>query len=102
MIKIVFELSEEFIKNNASEDTILAKAEATGGGNKILKVMFDMIGFVQLQKEVEAGKTEFVVTPDKLDEKSKKIYENELGEICMLAYLSEHDKELAPSQDEPK
>lgn len=61
-------------------------------GSKAMKVLFDMIGFQQLKKQVDAGKTEFVVTPDKLDEKSQHIYNNELGEICMLAYLSETDK----------
>lgn len=90
MIKIIFELSEEFIANNASEETIKAKMKEAEGA-KAMKVLFDMIGFQQLKKEVDAGKTEFVVTPDKLDEKSQDIYNNELGEICMLAYLSEHD-----------
>lgn len=91
MIKIIFELSEEFIANNASEETIKAKMEKAEGP-KAMKVLFDMIGFQQLKKQVDAGKTDFVVTPDKLDEKSLHIYNNELGDICILAFLSETDK----------
>ena len=91
MIKIIFELSEEFIANNASEETIKAKMKEAEG-TKATKVLFDTIGFQQLKKEVDAGKTEFVITQDKLDEKSQNIYNNELCEICILAFLSETDK----------
>ena len=91
MVKIIFELSEEFMANNASKETIDARMKEANG-HKAMKVLFDMIGFQQLKEQVDAGKTEFVVTPDKLDEKSQHIYNNELGEICMLAYLSEADK----------
>ena len=98
MIKIIFELSEEFLENNASEKTIDARMDEAKG-NRVIKVLFDMIGFKQLKAQVDAGKSEFVVTPDKLDEKSLHMYNNELGEICMLAYLSETDKKEAPEND---
>lgn len=91
MIKITFELSEEFIAHNVSEETIEAKIKKAEGP-QVIKVLVDMIGFHQLKKQVDAGKTDFVVTPDKLNEKSQHIYNNELGEICMLAFLSETDK----------
>ena len=53
--------------------------------------MFDMIGFGQLVKQMDEGKTEFVVNTDKLDDKSKELFNNEVGEICMLAAFSETD-----------
>lgn len=99
MIKIIFELSEEFIANNASEETIDARMKEVNG-SKAMKVLFDMIGFQQLKKQVDAGKTEFVVTPDKLDEKSLHLYNNELGEICILAFMSETDKKEKAKKQE--
>ena len=91
MITISFKLEEEFIANNASEETIDAKMKEAKG-DKAFRVLFNSIAFKQLQKQIEAGKTEFVVTPDKLDDKSMIMYNNELGDICMLAFLSETDK----------
>lgn len=91
MITITFKVSKDLIANNASDETIKAKMKAVEG-DKALKVLFDMLGFKQIQKQIEQGKTEFVVTPDKLDEKSKQLYDSNLAEICMLAAFSETDK----------
>jgi len=90
MVKIIFEVSEDFINEQASEETISAKMKAAEG-QEAFKVIIDMIGFKQLKKEVDKGTKEFVVTPDKLDEKSLKIYNGEIGEICVLAAFSETD-----------
>lgn len=92
MIKIIFEISKDLIANNASDETVKAKMDAAEG-NKALKVLFDMIGFKQVQKQIEKGKTEFIVTPDKLKESTLDLYNKELGTICMLAECSETDKE---------
>ena len=51
-----------------------------------------MIGFKQLEKQIDKGKTEFVVTPDKLDAKAQELYSIEIGVICFLATISETDK----------
>ena len=91
MIKIIFEISKDLIANNASEETIHAKMEEAKD-NKAIKVLFDSIAYKQLKKQIDKGTTEFVVSPDKLDDKSINMYNNELGDICMLAYLAETDK----------
>lgn len=91
MVKITFEVSEDFIRENANQESLAEKMKAAEG-NKAVKVLFDTIGFGQLKKQVEEGKTEFVVTPDKLDKKSMELYNNEIGEICLLAAFSETDK----------
>ena len=91
MVKIIFEVSKDLIANNASDETIRAKMKASEG-NEVLNVLVEMIGFKQIQKQIKEGKTEFVVTPDKLDEKSQEIYDCELAKICLLAALSEADK----------
>ena len=90
MIKITFEVSEDFIRENAKPEKTIAKAESDG--KKALKALFDTISFKQLEKQVDEGKTEFVVTTDKLDSKSKELYNNEIGTICILAAFSETDK----------
>jgi len=90
MIKITFEVSEDFIRENTDPKAIAAKL--AHDGTRAMKIMLDMVGFGQLKKQVESGKTEFVVTPDKLDEKSQELYNNEIGEICLLAAFSESDK----------
>ena len=91
MIKITFEVSEDFIRESANPESVSAKMKEAEG-NRAMKVLFDMIGFGRLKKEIEQGKKEFVVTPDKLDEKSMEMYNNEIGEICLLAAFSETDK----------
>ena len=98
MVKIIFEVSKDLIANNASEETRSAKMKAAEG-DKALRVLFDSIAFQQLNKEIEAGKTEFVVSPNVLDEKSMNMYNHELGDICMLAYLSELDKKEEKKED---
>ena len=91
MVKIIFEVSEDFIKENIKEETLYAKMKKAEGASA-LKILFDMVGFKQLDKQVSQGKTEFLVTPDKLDDKSKDMYEQEIGTICVLAAFSETDK----------
>ena len=88
MIKILFEVSEDFIRENASPETAIAKTKASDGKHA-MKALLDMIGFGLLKKQIDEGKTEFVVTPDKLDNRLKEVYNNEIGKICSIAALSE-------------
>lgn len=90
MIKITFEVSEDFIRENATPEAAIAKAR--DGGEKAIKALLDSIGFKRLERCVNEGKTEFVVTTDKLDSKSEELYDNEIGTICILAAFSETDK----------
>ena len=99
MVKIIFEVSEDFINESSNPVNATAKMKAAEG-NRALKVLFDTIGFAQLKCQVEKGKKEFTVTPDKLDEKSTELYNNEIGEICLLAAFSETDKRDKPSDEE--
>lgn len=90
MIKIVFEVSEDFVRENANPELATAKAKAEP--DRAMKAVFDMLAFSQLNKHIVQGKTEFTVTTDKLDDKSMELFNNEIGEICMLAAFSESDK----------
>ena len=91
MIKITFEVSEDFIRQNAH---LPFDNMREANGKHVMKLLFDLISFGLLEKQLEKGKTEFVVTPNKLDDKSKDIYNNTIGEICLLAASSETDKEV--------
>ena len=91
MIKVIFELDKEFIANNANEETISAKMKAAEGTD-FIKVLFETVAFTSLFQQVELGKTEFVVTPDKLDVDLLKTYNSSIAEICLLAASSEKDK----------
>ena len=95
MIKILFEVSEDFIRESASPE-IFMKAE---DGKRAMKAFLDMIGFKMIEDQIDEGKTEFVVTPDKLDDKSKELYNNEIGEICLLAAFSETDNKKEESEE---
>ena len=99
MIKITFEVTEDFIRESANPETATAKMKAEEG-KRAMKALLDMIGFGQLKKKIEQGKTEFVVTPDKLDDKSKELYNNEIGEICLLAAFSETDNKKDEAEGE--
>ena len=91
MIKITFEISEDFITENVKAANVLEKMKNSEGGNKSLAALFDMMCFGMLKKEVDKGTTEFVVTKDKLDDKSKELYDKIISEICGLAAFSEYD-----------
>ena len=90
MIKITFEVSEDFIRENATVDTTISKLETTNGINSV-RVLFDTIAYKQLEEQIDNGKTEFVVSQDKLDKKSKVLYDMEISSVCMLAAFSETD-----------
>ena len=91
MIKITFEVSEDFVRENANTDVVGEKMKAAEG-NRAMKILMDIIGFSQMEKLIDKGVTEFVVTPDKLDEKSMQLWNNEIAEICLLGVFSENDK----------
>ena len=92
MIKITFEINEDFIRESAKPESVTAKM-AEDGGKRSVKALFDMIGFSKIVEQMDKGKTEFVVNTDKLDDKSKELFNNEVGEICMLAAFSETDNQ---------
>lgn len=90
MIKITFELSEDFINEKADVNNFHKGLTETSA----LEVLKDVMCFGALEKHIKSGTTEFVVTPDKLDEKSMCIYDMSIGQICALAAFSETDKKV--------
>lgn len=87
MIKITFEISEDFINEKADKYNLPERLTASSA----LELFKNAVCFTFIKEAIESGTTEFCVTPDKLDETSKKIYNARIGEICALAVFSETD-----------
>lgn len=87
MIKITFEISEDFIMEQADLDNFSARMSAS----EPILALKDALCFTAIKNAIKSGTTEFYVTPDKLDEKSMEIYNKSIGEICALAVFSETD-----------
>lgn len=88
MIKITFEISEDFINEKADLSNLHEKLTESS----VLEVIKDAMCFTAIKNAIKSGTTEFYVTPDKLDEKSMVIYNQSIGLICALAAFSEDDK----------
>lgn len=87
MIKITFEISEDFINEKADMSklsTIMSEPEP-------LLTLKDVMSFGIIKKEIESGIKEFIVTPNKLDHACMRLYNRVIGEICALATFSETD-----------
>lgn len=87
MIGVIFEFNEDVldVKN-------LLKGARENHDVNCAQLLTGLIGATLLKREVEKGKNEFLVTEEKLDEKSKSIYSNVLPGVCALAAYSETDK----------
>ncbi len=87
MIRVIFEFNEEVL----DVENLLKGARENHDVNDA-RLLCGLIGSTLLKREVEKGKNEFLVTEEKLDEKSKNIYSNVLPGVCTLAAYSETDK----------
>lgn len=89
MITITFEIDEKFVRENATADAATKRIEENP--KDAMKAMFNMVACKQLCKQLDKGKSEFVVKPEKLDEQSQKLYKNSIFDVCLLGSFSETD-----------
>lgn len=89
MIKITFEINEDFISENADVNKVIKRVKDK---NDVLKCVTDVICFTKLDEQVKKGNTEFVVNKDDLDNTSKILYDSTISRVCVLAAFSETDK----------
>lgn len=87
MIKITFEISEDFIMEQADLNNFSARMSAS----EPFLALKDALCFTTIKNAIKSGATEFCVTPDRLDKNSMGIYNQIIGEICALAAFSETD-----------
>ena len=97
MIKIIFEVSEDFIRENGDIEVANQKMESSKPED-IIKIFADSLVYSQIKDYLEKGKTEFIVTPDRIDGKSLVLYNNIIGIVCALAHFSVTDKVQAKEQ----
>lgn len=98
MIKIIFEVSEDFIEESASLDALSGKI-IDADIESTLTAFADSLAYNALEKHIKKEKTEFVVKPDELDGMTKDIFDSIIGKICVLASVSETNKEKKESAD---
>lgn len=91
MIKIIFEVSEDFIRENGDIEVAKKKMESSKPEDMI-KIFADSLVYRLLKDDIEEGKTEFIVTPDRIDGKSLELYNQIFGTVCALAHFSLTDK----------
>lgn len=89
MVKITFELTEEFINENAE----FAAPKKEDDAKDVLRRLYRTASFRQLKKYVDAGKKDFVVTTDKLNTDAKDMYVHTIDDVAALASLSVDDEE---------
>lgn len=87
MIRVIFEFNEEVL-----DAENLLKGARENHDVDSAQLLAGLIGGMLLKREVEKGKNEFLVTEEKLDEKSKSTYSYILPGVCVLAAYSETDK----------
>lgn len=96
MVKFIIELSEDYISKNANAQEVLGKMDGNneqGGGSHPLKKFFNLIAFTSIEKEVNNGKKEFVISRDSLDDKLKELFDISIGEFVMIASTNEKKEE---------
>lgn len=103
MIKIIFEISEDFVKTGADPQKV-AEKNAEGGGKKSnpIKDLFNFMAFTLFEKEIDKGKKEFIVKKENLDGSSKDLYDNMIGEAMMVAVKSVPETSEAETEEAHK
>ena len=94
MVKITFELAEEFINENAE----FAAPEKEDEPMDVLRRLCFAMCFNALKIQVDAGKKDFVVTTDKLDENSMLMYNRTIDNVAALAAFSVNDKKKSDKE----
>lgn len=92
MVKLIIEVSEEYIRTNSEIECVEKKARDNEKRGGAIKALFDMIAFSQIAKEIDKGNSEFVVSREKLQENAVELFDKTVGEICMMATMIKDDK----------
>lgn len=86
MVKITFEVDENFIIERGAPENIV-----NVGGNdaktSVAKAMFRMVAVMGLLGDIEKGKKEFVISKDELRDADKKVFDSCFDEVCLLAHV---------------
>ena len=98
MIKITFEVDENFVKNRGN---MPENKESLLGQNPtdFLLSLFGICACRQLEKKIQEGQTEFVVTPSALTDMGQKLYDRVIDEVCACATEIREDNDNKEVED---
>lgn len=91
-IKFIVEIDEQYVHDCANPAKNAEKIN-DGGKNDFMKGLVNILGFGILEKEVDAGTTEFVINRDNIEEKANEVFEHALSNLAVLAGIGKKDKE---------
>ena len=99
MIKITFEVSEDYIKTTvtAAKKNMNALFEQKPGD--ILRSLFGVCACRNLEKKIQEGHTEFVVTPSALTDTGLRLYNQVLDGVCACATEIKEDNDNKKVED---
>lgn len=86
MAKIIIEVSDDVIRQNASAESFKAKADEKGVNP--MKMMYDLIAFGVIEGQLKKGVNEFRVSRDELDEGPRSIFDRNLADVLIVAGLA--------------
>ena len=84
MVKFIIEVGEDYIRANADSD------KAKKNINNPLGALINLIGFTAVEKQIDKGKHDFLISPDKFNstnEHAEEIFDDFMAKVCMLAHM---------------
>ena len=89
MVKFILEVSEDFIHEKANLENLEQSVEKGLNG---LGALVKFVAMAEIEKEIEKGRTEFVISRDKIEGKAVELYDNTLRYAAVLTYFAEEKK----------
>ena len=101
MAKFIIEVSDEYIREHADVEKMKDAMGSEGKGRHPMALMVDFIGFSVIERKLDEGVNEFRVNYDEIEnEMAKKFFDNNIGDICNLVYMSSKDDEKQSEKSE--
>ena len=85
MAKFIIEIDDAVIREKANPAKALKNSE---DAQSILKGMFEFVSVCMIEKQLDKGVNEFVITRELMDDKTKQeFFDRTISDICMLAHF---------------
>ena len=97
MIKFIIEVSEDYIREFADAEKMIDDASREGGKSAIAKLVH-MLGYAEVVKKMDEGKTEFVITRDNIDPKMSELFGHTADNAALLAVMMQKGEKPEKSE----
>jgi len=91
MAKFIIEVSDSYIRERADVNNLVAFSKQEDV--KFPRLMVDLISFSSLERKIDEGVNEFVISSDNLDEKVRKLFNDTLTQVASLALITAKEKQ---------